>query len=400
MRRRPPLVAALIATCALAPVAAGCGADEEEPAPAAETAPTAPAAAAQTTGTRASSSTPTATTAAQGSSAPRISTVATGLEIPWDITFLPDGRALVTERPGRVRLVSADGKLQATPVARVPVQAQGEGGLMGIDLDPDFARGEPFAYLYVTTASGLQLQRWRVADDGRMARDGLVLDGIQAGPIHDSGRIRFGPDRNLYVLTGDAGNGPLAQRGSSLNGKVLRLTPRQYRARTDRPTIVSRGHRNPQGLDWQPGTDRLFVSEHGPSGNDGPQGYDEINVVRRGRNYGWPVAYGFGQARKGYAAPIKVWRDAVAPSGAAFVRRGAWKGDLLVATLRGEALHRLDVRGTSVRRDVPLYRGRYGRLRAVVPAPDGSIWLTTSNRDGRGTPSDTDDRILRLVPPR
>jgi len=398
MRCRPPLAAALLTACALVPAATACGEEEEPAAPAARTAPPAAETQASRTETETEPRTTATTAAAQGSSRPRISVVAGGLEVPWDIAFLPDGRALVTERPGRVRLVSASGELRRSPVARVPTQAAGEGGLMGIDLDPDFEDGQRFAYLYVTTASGLQLQRWRVAEDGGMERDGLVLDGIAAGPIHDSGRIRFGPDDNLYVLTGDAGNGQLAQRASSLNGKILRLTPRQYRASTNRPTILSRGHRNPQGLDWQPGTDRLFVSEHGPSGGDGPQGYDEINVIRRGRNYGWPEVFGTNHGR--FAAPIKVWREAVAPSGAAFVRSGAWRGDLLVATLRGEALRRLDIRGTSVRRDVPLYAGRYGRLRAVVPAPDGSMWITTSNRDGRGSPADADDRILRLVPPR
>jgi glucose/arabinose dehydrogenase len=328
----------------------------------------------------------------------QVDVVASGLEVPWDVTFLPDGRALVTERPGRVRLVDAQGRLQERPVAEVETQAAGEGGLMGIDLDPDFERGRPFAYLYVTTARGVQVQRWRVAGDGSLTRDGVVLGGIRSGSIHDSGRLRFGPDRNLYVVTGDAGTGALAQRRSSLNGKVLRLTPKQYRSRTRRPTIVSIGHRNPQGLDWQPGSRRLWTTEHGPSGGEGgPSGDDEVNIIRRGRNYGWPRVRGRRHGR--FARPAFVWRRTVAPSGAAFVRRGPWRGDLLVATLAGEALHRLDVRGTRVRRDVVHLRGRYGRLRAVVEAPDGSFWITTSNEDGRGDPADDDDRILRLRPP-
>jgi glucose/arabinose dehydrogenase len=336
--------------------------------------------------------------AAQSGGDVQVDVVATGLEVPWDITFLPDGRALVTERAGRVRLVDAQGRLQEQPAATVDTEALGEGGLMGIDLDPDFARGQPFAYLYVTTSRGLQLQRWRVADNGTMTRDAVVLGGITAGEVHDSGRIRFGPDRNLYVLTGDAGQANLAQRGSSLNGKVLRLTPRQYRARTRRPTIVSRGHRNPQGLDWQPGSNRLWATEHGPSGgSEGPSGDDETNIVRRGRNYGWPRVRGRRHGR--FTRPAFLWEQTVAPSGAAFVRRGAWRGDLLVATLAGEALHRLDVSGTRVRRDHVLLRGRFGRLRAVVAAPDGSFWVTTSNQDGRGDPAADDDRILRVRPP-
>jgi glucose/arabinose dehydrogenase len=335
--------------------------------------------------------------AAQRRTAPRIQVLARGLEVPWDVTFLPDRRALVTERPGRVRLIDAQGRLQRRPVAEIPTQAQGEGGLMGIDLDPDFARGRPFAYVYVTTASGLQVQRWRVAGDGTMTRDGVVLGGIRAGSVHDSGRIRFGPDRDLYVLTGDSGTGRLAQERSSLNGKVLRLSPSQYRSQTTRPTIVSIGHRNPQGLDWQPGSNRLFTTEHGPSGFDGPSSDDEVNIIRRGRNYGWPLVHGRDGGR--FTAPAFVWTRTIAPSGAAFVRAGAWRGDLLVAALRGEALHRLDVRGARIAGDHVLYRGRYGRLRAVVAAPDGSYWITTSNRDGRGSPSGDDDRVLRLTVP-
>ena len=321
--------------------------------------------------------------------------------MPWDLAFLPGGRALLTERPGRVRLVSARGRLARVPVARVPNSARGEGGLLGIALDPDFAGGRRFAYLYVTTAAGMQVQRWRWTGR-RLVKDGLVLDGIAAGGIHDSGRLRIGPDRALYVATGDAGRRELAQRRSSLNGKFLRLTPRQYRSRTDRPGIFSTGHRNPQGLDWQPGTDRLVATEHGPSGFDGGYGNDEVNVVRRGGNYGWP-AFGPGQGARGFVAPARLYPTAIAPSGAAFVtRRGSsWKGDYVLAALKGESLHRLRFRGRRVTADQTLFRGRFGRLRAVVEAPDGALWVTTSNRDGYGSPRDArDDRLLRVLPPR
>ena len=329
----------------------------------------------------------------------RVSVLATGLEVPWDIAFLPDRRALVTERSGRIRVVDSRGRLRRDPAARVPTQAAGEGGLLGIAVDPDFAAGRRLVYLYVTTSAGMQVQRWRFSHDA-LRREAVVLGGIAAGRIHDSGRLRFGPDERLYVATGDAGEGQLAQRRGSLNGKFLRLSRRQYRARTNSPEVYSTGHRNPQGLDWQPRSGRLFATEHGPSGFDGPSGDDEVNVIRRGRNYGWPRVRGSSHA--GFAAPVRVYAQTIAPSGAAFVsRRGsAWTGDLLVAALRGRELHRLVLQGTRVVRDEALLEDRYGRLRAVEEAPDGSIWVTTSNRDGYGSPvSRSDDRILRIVPP-
>jgi glucose/arabinose dehydrogenase len=319
-----------------------------------------------------------------------VQTVATGLEVPWEIAFMPDGRALVTERPGRIRMLEADHTLREQPVAEVDVSEQGEGGLLGLALDPGFA-DNGLVYLYYTTPAAMKLERWRFTGD-RMQPEADLIDGtIQAGTVHDSGRIAFGPDGDLYVATGEAGQPELAQDPRSLNGKYLRLTPEQYHGGPSRPEIVSLGHRNPQGFDWQPGTGRLISTEHGPSGGDGPQGFDEINEIRKGRNYGWPEVYGPDHGR--FTAPLKVYEEAIAPSGATF-----WHGDFFFATLRGEALHRLDMDGDRITGDETLLDGEFGRLRTVVEGPDGALYVLTSNRDGRGDPDDTDDRILRIEP--
>ncbi|MDQ3632093.1 MAG: PQQ-dependent sugar dehydrogenase, partial [Actinomycetota bacterium] len=333
------------------------------------------------------------------SSRPRITTIARNLRVPWDIAFLPDRRALVTERGGAVRIVSRARRLRGAPLARIPVRAAGEGGLLGVAVDPDFARGRRFVYFYVTRGS-IRIERYRFAGN-RLRRDGTVLTGIRGGSIHDSGRLRFGPDRRLYITTGDAGSGALAQQ-DGLNGKVLRLAPAQYRGSTGSPERYAKGLRNPQGLDWQPGSNRLWVTDHGPSGFDGPSGKDELNVVRRGANYGWPVRRG--RDHGAFAAPARVWGRTIAPSGLTFVSRdgSSWTGDVLVAALKGRSLRRLAVSGARVTGERTLLQGRYGRLRAVVEAPDGTIWVTTSNNgDQYGSPvSRDDDRILRIIPPR
>jgi glucose/arabinose dehydrogenase len=329
---------------------------------------------------------------------PRVDTVATGLEIPWEIAFLPDGRALVTERPGRVRILDRNRHLLARPAARVKVSVQGEGGLLGLAIDPGFARNR-YVYLYYTTSGWMRLERWRL-NGNRLVRERSLVDGIQAGRIHDSGRIAFGPDHRLYVGTGDAGNGLLAQDLTSLNGKFLSLSPSQYRGSGGTPTIVSTGNRNPQGFDWDPATGRMIATEHGPTGGvDGPEGFDEVNRIVAGGNYGWPFVYGFHQDP--FTPPLRVYRQPLAPSGATFVRhRGSrWSGSYLFACLRGEQLRRLVFQHGRIVGDESLLHARYGRLRTVVEGPDGALYVLTSNRDGRGTPRADDDQILRVTPP-
>ena len=321
---------------------------------------------------------------------PQVSTVATGLEAPWEIAFLPDGRALVTERAGRVRLLSRERDLREQPVAEVDVNAVGESGLLGLAVDPSFERNA-FVYLYRTAESGNEVLRMRLRGD-RLEEDATVLDGLEAGPIHDGGRIHFGPDGLLYVATGEAGNTALAQDRRSLNGKMLRL--RGFRGEEARAEVLSLGHRNVQGFDWQPGTNRLFATEFGPDSND------EVNVIRRGGNYGWPEAQGSAGAPRFVPALVN-YEEVIAPSGATFVsQRGSeWTGGFLLAALRGEQLRLLTLAGGRVREDTPLFEGRFGRLRTVVEGPDGAIYALTNNTDGRGSPRDGDDRILRIVPP-
>jgi glucose/arabinose dehydrogenase len=332
---------------------------------------------------------------------PHVRTVAKGLVIPWDIAFLPGGRALVTERPGRVRLLERDGRLRQAPAARLNVATQGEGGLLGIALDPAFATNR-LAYLYFTAPSGMKLERWRWTGS-QLVREATLLDAIAAGEVHDSGRIDFGPDGRLYVATGDAGHGKLSQDPASLNGKFLALTPDQYHgSQAVWPEVVAMGLRNPQGFDWQPGTGALVTNDHGPSGFDGPEGYDEVDLVVPGGNYGWPNAIGADTGSGLYLPPLRVYRQPIAPSGATFLHHPgtAWTGDYVLAALRGSELRRLEISDGRVVAEHPMLQGRFGRLRTVREAPNGDLCVLTSNMDGRGTPRPGDDRVLCLTPPK
>jgi glucose/arabinose dehydrogenase len=315
-------------------------------------------------------------------------TLAEGLEVPWGVDFLPDGRAVVTERiSGRVVRVGPDGTV--TPLGTVPAAVpQGEAGLLGVAVSPDFDSDRTL-YLYLTTDTDNRVVRAEL-DGTRLGRTTVVLDGIPAGFIHDGGRIAFGPDGHLYVTTGETGDPELAQDPRSLAGKILRITTdgRPAPGNPDPGSPVwSLGHRNVQGLAWDD-EGRLWASEFGDSE------WDELNLVEKGGNYGWPRVEGAG-GDASYVDPQLVWPvDQASPSGLAFA-----DGHLWMAGLRGQRLWRITVSGKGeASKPRAFFTEDFGRLRTVAAAPDGLLWLTTSNRDGRGEPAPADDRILRVRP--
>lgn len=336
----------------------------------------------------------------------RIEAIASGLDTPWDMVFTSPSRILVTERPGQIRIVE-NGALRETPLhVFTEVVEKGEDGLMSLALDPDYAENR-FLYAAVAYADGekLWVKVMRFVDAGeRLENPFVVIDRIPAAEYHSGCRIAFGPDGKLYVSTGDATDKRLAQDTSSLAGKILRLN-RDGTIPSDNPfpgnAVWSYGHRNPQGLAWQSDTGLLFETEHGPSIIDGPAGGDEVNIIEKGGNYGWPIV-SHERSREGMLSPVLVYTPAEAP-GSLMIYSGRvfpeWRGNLFFGALKGEGLMRIrmdsedprKVAGYGKLREVAL-----GRIRAVIEGPDGNIYFTTSNRDGRGQPTPLDDRIFRI----
>ena len=315
-----------------------------------------------------------------------VRTVATGLRAPWGLAFLPGGDALVSERDtGRIlRVPRAGGRPRV--VMRVPgVRAEQEAGLLGLAVSPTYAR-DRLVYAYLSTATDNRIVRFRLGGALRP-----VLTGIRRARFHNGGRIAFGPDRRLYAAVGDATRGSEAQDLSKPNGKILRMTAGGAVA-PGNPFAGSRvwslGHRNVQGLAWDRG-DRLWATEFGQ------RTYDEVNLIRPGANYGWPAAEGPQGSDPRFTAPAVAWTptSTSSPSGAAIAG-----STLYVAGLQCRCLWRVPLRGESTGTPTRLLAGRYGRLRTVVRAPDGALWVTTSNTDGRGAPVRGDDRILRVRP--
>ena len=332
---------------------------------------------------------PTQSNIDEAANQPTTEVFAENLETPWSISFLPSGDMIVTERSGRLTRIGENGK----SITIQGVRETSEGGLLGMALDPKFESNQ-FIYLYYTTDESGELtnriDRYKLLNDS-LTEQQTVISDIPAASNHNGGAIAFGPDEKLYITTGDAAKPELAQDRDSLAGKILRLNS-DGTVPDDNPfnnLVWSLGHRNPQGIAWDD-KGRLWSVEHGPSGSS--SGEDELNLIIRGANYGWPTFTG-DRTAPGFIAPIvqSGENDTWAPAGMAHSG-----GVLYFAGLRGQTLYRAATNdaGDSVKLE-RLFSGSFGRLRAVT-AHEGSIYFSTSNRDGRGSPRSGDDKIYRM----
>lgn len=331
--------------------------------------------------------------------------VATGLQNPWGIAFLPDGRMLVTERPGRLRMVTQTGELSA-PISGTPdVWANGQGGLLDVALAPDFEKSR---FVYMSFAQAKEGGAVTAVARGRLNEAGTALEGtttiFSQTPVGNTGRhfgsrLVFGRDGNLFITTGDRGNREDdAQKLDSLIGKIIRIAPDGSIPKDNpfvgregaRPEIWSYGHRNAQGAALHPTSGRLWTAEHGSRGGD------EVNVPLAGRNYGWPViTYGIdysgakigeGTTKPGMEQPIYYWDPSIAPSGLDFYtadRFPAWRGNAFTGALAGQMLVRLTVSGERVTGEERMLERMGQRIRAVRQGPDGFLYLITDSRNGQ-----------------
>ncbi len=323
---------------------------------------------------------------------PRLTTIAENLEIPWGLVFLPDNNLLVTERPGRVVHINLQSGKQ-TLVATLPeVVHIGEGGLLGIELHPEFERNN-FIYLYYTYQNNGNNTLNRIVrmtyENQQLDNETIILDRIPGASNHNGGQIKFGPDNFLYITTGDAQIPSSAQNIQSLAGKILRVSDDGKPAPGNpfNNEVYSYGHRNPQGICWDE-NDQMFATEHGRSGAQ--SGLDELNLIRPGINYGWPEIQGNETHNEMQTPLLNSGTTTWAPAGAVCINNQIYFGGL-----RGNALYEAVTQGDTVELKTHL-DGELGRIRAVILGPDEMLYISTSNRDGRGTPSSGDDKIIRV----
>lgn len=322
-----------------------------------------------------------------------VQVLAKNLDVPWAIDIAEDGRLFFTERLGRIRVIDKDGMLLPDPVGYINVEQNSESGLLGLALHPNFTENH-LLYVYHTYSNDsavLNQVLMLTEKDNKIVESKVIIDKIPAADRNDGGKIKFGPDGKLYIATGDVRQPGLAQNAGSLAGKILRLNP-DGSIPEDNPfegsPVYSYGHRNVQGLAWHPLTGELYASEHGAEGND------EINIIKPGTNYGWPIEDCNAQK---FEKPVVCFNPAVAPAGMIFAASDGlgYQNDILLATLKAQHIRLIDLESHI---ENNILTG-YGRIRDVIEASDGSLYVTTSNKDGRAVPEQDDDKILRIISP-
>ena len=335
-----------------------------------------------------------------------IEIVAEGLFVPWSIVFTDNNRMLFTERNGNLRVIENNVLKEKPLMDFEEVASKGEAGLLGLAVDPNYPINKLLYVAYAFSSDdGMKVKVVRYTDEGdKLTNGSSVITDIPAESYHAGCRIRFGPDGKLYITTGDAGERDLVQDKDNLYGKILRINS-DGSVPSDNPfpgnPVWSYGHRNPQGIDWYPGTDILYSTEHGPSGFDGPGGGDEVNVIVKGGNYGWPEV-SHEESKSGMISPVLVYTPAVAPASGIFYKSDSlpqFKNNFFFGCLRGNAIIRVVVDEKDPSKVISAEKMsdvKFGRIREVAEGPDGAIYFSTSNRDGRGNPNEGDDKIYRI----